>query len=101
EVLYENGEVALLKHYDCQIREGRTNVMKGTTENDSYKMIESYHLYKEGSITYEFELNNKSVLTIFDEHKKEINEFKKDNNLNLKREEDAIKMFRHYYQILN
>lgn len=101
EVLYENGDVSLLKHYDCQIRKGRTNVMKGTTENDSYKMIESYLLYKNGHMTHDFELNNKNVLALFDGHKKEIDQFRKDNNLNLKKEGDAIKLFHHYYQVLN
>lgn len=95
EVLYENPHVSLLKMYDCQIKKGKVNVMKGTSENDSYKLSESYYLYQKKSLGGPFKLNQKTILNSLPDKQQKIKNYLKNNKLSLKREEDLIQLFKY------
>lgn len=99
EVLFENNHVSLLKGYDCHIKQGKTNVMMGTTENDSYIITEKYYLHEEGKSPYVFKPSKKNIFQFFKKKQSQIKTYIKRNNLNLNQEEDLIKLFHHYYSI--
>ena len=92
EIVHKNKKITLLKGYDCHIEKGRTNVMKGTTENDYYKLTNKYFLYQNETLSNPFELNKKAVFKLFEKKQKQSNKYIKNNKLNLKKEDDFIKL---------
>lgn len=99
EVLFENNKVSLLKMYNCHVKQGKTNVMMGKTENDSYVLTEKYYLYEEGKSPSAFRLNKKSLFQFFNNKKTQLKAHIKKNNLKLNQEEDVIRLFNYYYSI--
>ncbi|MDF0717155.1 hypothetical protein PY092_13410 [Muricauda sp. 334s03] len=97
EVLYQNPGIALLGRYDCQIKKGNMNVMKGTTEKDSYKITESHFLFIEGKGIEAFSMRKKDVLNHFDDKRFEIKAYVQENNLDFKHLKDVVKIFDFYY----
>ena len=97
EILFENDDVFLLKAYDCHIKKGHVNVMKGTIENDSYKISKNYHLYQQGKLGPAFELKKKVIINLFEGKRKQVKEYIKKNNLDFKKDEDLISLFKEFY----
>lgn len=93
EILWEKSGNFFIKEYNCYIKKGQTNVMKGTTENDRYVITENYHLYKNGTLGNAFDLNKKTVINLFKENKEQIKKYVRDHKLNLKSEADVILLF--------
>ncbi len=92
EIVYDDQKFTLLKRHKCHIKKGRTNVMKGTTENDSYKLTNKYFLYQNKTLSNSFELNKKAVVNLFEKQEKQTKKYIRNNKLNIKKEEDFIKL---------
>lgn len=101
EVLYESSGAVLLKMYDCQIKQGKANVMKGTSGNDSYHLTEAYFVQLNKGAMQPFRMNRKHVLDFFGGEQSSIKAFIRDNKLKINKEEDVVKLFYHYYFTLN
>jgi hypothetical protein len=77
--------------------------MKGTysvvhdagQKNDEYTTKEEYYISKNGNL---FKVKNKkSVLAVFEEEKRyELEQFIKDNRLNIKKQEDLMQLVEYY-----
>lgn len=101
EVLYESPGTVLLKMYDCHIKKGKANVMKGTSGNDSYHMTEEYFIQVNRGEIKPFIMNRRHILDFFGDEQSSIKAFIRDNNLKINKEEDVVKLFDHYYSTLN
>ncbi|GLU43661.1 hypothetical protein [Allomuricauda sp. NBRC 101325] len=97
EVLWQKGNATLFKTFFCQIQKGHTNVMKGTTENDKYKLSHHYYLKKDEAIVKSFDLGTKSILSLFGDKQKQVKKYIKYNNLNMKDEKDVIKVISYFF----
>lgn len=101
EVLYESPGTVLLKMYDCHIKKGKANVMKGTSGNDSYHMTEEYFVQVNKEEIKPFIMNRRHILDFFGDKQSSIKAFIRENKLKINKEEDVVKLFDHYYSTLN
>lgn len=97
EVLWQKKDKILYKTYSCHVQKGHTNVMKGTTENDKYKIYSLYYFKKKGSMEEIFQPNKKAIINLLGKNQKQVKKFIKSNNLNIKSDQDLIKVLDYFY----
>lgn len=101
EILYRSNNNFLIKEYNCLIKKGRTNVMKGTIENDKYVLTQSYHLYREKVMSKSFTPTKKAFMELFAGQREEIKDYIRNNRIDLKKEEGIINLVSHLFKTPN
>ncbi|MGC9342832.1 MAG: hypothetical protein ACP5E3_09035, partial [Bacteroidales bacterium] len=78
------------------------NYMGGGGDGREYFIHKSSLYYKPepGSAAFKLQKNRRKILNIFKDKKEEISLFMKQNDLNVSNEEDLIKIFNYYNQII-
>lgn len=101
EILYRKNDDFLLRDYNCYIKKGRANVMKGTIENDNYELTQKYYLYRGKVMSNSFIPTKKAFMEMFKGQRDEIKNFMKKNRIDLKKDEDIIKLVSHLLNNIN
>ena len=89
EVLFDDGNVALLKRHFLVIKEGSDNPM--VVRPSKYVQKASYYV-KKGTYIKPFAFKKKNILTLLKGKNKAIDAYAKENQLSFKKEADVIKM---------
>ncbi|TYB79375.1 hypothetical protein [Bizionia myxarmorum] len=96
EVLASNKDVYILKKRQSKIKPGGVNKMtQARTSNDRYYMVEDLYI-KNGDELEGLKLKKKLISKLFSDKETEIKKYIKENDLNIKDENDFLKIFNYY-----
>lgn len=97
EVLYF-GKISLLLRRKAEARATDINPVLGTSLSDKSKVVfvKSYYYQQPGLPARLFKTKRKQVLALFSDRRREMENFLKEERLNPHRQEDLIRLFRHY-----
>ncbi|MGD9976748.1 MAG: hypothetical protein AB7S54_02320 [Bacteroidales bacterium] len=96
EILVDGENIKLLKFYKCIIVEGTNNNGIDPGRNDKYKIISDYYTVKDKTNPILLKNRKKIVINLMKDRKSEIETFIDTNKINIKDQNDLIRVFNYY-----
>jgi hypothetical protein len=98
EILYESPKIKFLKKHFAELKQMSASTYGSRNEEYTYVKNEEFYIYKDNKGIL-VKKNKKSVLEALGGDTKKLEAFVKDNQLNLKKEDDIIALIKYYEKL--